>query len=516
MSLPQIQLDDRRFQDLVNEARLRIAAACPEWTEHNVSDPGITLIELFAWMTEMSSTGSTAIPDKLHVALLELLGVQLHGPTAARDAKCASGSAAPPIERSRSRRRDRGRDAAHRQRGVDRVPGRRGVRDPPGAADRVPGPARRALQDDRGRRRRRPSPQGPDRLPFGGPPQVGDALYLGFDEDISQPAARGRDRRLDGARRRRRSRGPAAALGGEPGRAAAGPTPRCSSDLTGGFNYGSGTVELQCPADAARSPLGGKRAALAALPHRRDRPAAGASGAPTRTRRRSTRSRAAPIGAMVPARTRAQRDATSSSGPATAPRASASPCGSRRCSRCGRARRSRSGARRRPSGRAWSRGRIVRRSGPRTGTSSSTSNGGELELGPAVRQPDGGWTQYGSIPSQGAELRLNRYRHGGGRNGNVAAEHADACCAARSRASPRSPTRGRPTAASIPSRSSPHASAPRWRSGPATARSRPRTSSSSSGRLLARRAHDLRLAAGGRPIRSGYTCCPRSSRPTAA
>src|SRR5207237_9166384 len=53
MRLPEIQLDDRRFQDLVSEARVRIARTCPEWTEHTVSDPGITLTELFAWLTEM-------------------------------------------------------------------------------------------------------------------------------------------------------------------------------------------------------------------------------------------------------------------------------------------------------------------------------------------------------------------------------------------------------------------------------------------------------------------------------
>ena len=39
MSLPEIVLDDRRFQDLVNEARVRITNSCPEWTEHNVSTP---------------------------------------------------------------------------------------------------------------------------------------------------------------------------------------------------------------------------------------------------------------------------------------------------------------------------------------------------------------------------------------------------------------------------------------------------------------------------------------------
>ena len=84
MRLPEIQLDDRRFQDLVSEARLKINRACPEWTEHNVSDPGITLIELFAWMTEMTIYRLNRVPDKLHVALLDLLGIRLDGPTAAR------------------------------------------------------------------------------------------------------------------------------------------------------------------------------------------------------------------------------------------------------------------------------------------------------------------------------------------------------------------------------------------------------------------------------------------------
>ena len=52
MSLPIPSLDDRRFQDFVDEAKRMIPRFCPEWTDHNVSDPGITLVELFAWMTE--------------------------------------------------------------------------------------------------------------------------------------------------------------------------------------------------------------------------------------------------------------------------------------------------------------------------------------------------------------------------------------------------------------------------------------------------------------------------------
>ena len=99
MRLPEIQLDDRRFQDLVSEARLKISRSCPEWTEHNVSDPGITLIELFAWMTEMTIYRLNRVPDKLHVALLDLLGIRLDGPSAARtDVRFRL--AAPPEEES--------------------------------------------------------------------------------------------------------------------------------------------------------------------------------------------------------------------------------------------------------------------------------------------------------------------------------------------------------------------------------------------------------------------------------
>src|SRR4029077_17913243 len=83
VSIPQIELGDRRFQHLVDEGRMRAGEVCPEWTEHNVSDPGITLIELFAWMTEMLGYRLNRIPDKLQLALLQLLGIQVAEPVAA-------------------------------------------------------------------------------------------------------------------------------------------------------------------------------------------------------------------------------------------------------------------------------------------------------------------------------------------------------------------------------------------------------------------------------------------------
>jgi hypothetical protein len=53
MPLQLPNLDDRRYADLVAEARRLIPVHDPDWTNHNPSDPGITLVELFAYLTEM-------------------------------------------------------------------------------------------------------------------------------------------------------------------------------------------------------------------------------------------------------------------------------------------------------------------------------------------------------------------------------------------------------------------------------------------------------------------------------
>src|SRR5215813_12183152 len=84
MALPTHILDDRRFQDLVDEAKRRIHMRCPEWTDHNVSDPGVALIELFAWMTDLLLYRVNQIPDRMYVKFLEMIGVRLDPPRAAR------------------------------------------------------------------------------------------------------------------------------------------------------------------------------------------------------------------------------------------------------------------------------------------------------------------------------------------------------------------------------------------------------------------------------------------------
>ena len=83
MPLPTPVLDNRRFQDIVDEAKRLIPQYCPEWTDHNVSDPGIAVVELFAWMTEMLLYRANQVPDKCYVKFLELIGLKLQPPTAA-------------------------------------------------------------------------------------------------------------------------------------------------------------------------------------------------------------------------------------------------------------------------------------------------------------------------------------------------------------------------------------------------------------------------------------------------
>jgi hypothetical protein len=77
MPLQIPNLDDRTYQQLVDEAVARIPAHTPEWTNFNQSDPGITLVQIFAWMSENLLYRSNRIPEANRLKFLSLLGIPL-------------------------------------------------------------------------------------------------------------------------------------------------------------------------------------------------------------------------------------------------------------------------------------------------------------------------------------------------------------------------------------------------------------------------------------------------------
>lgn len=73
MPIPLPQLDNLSFEELVDEARSLIPSLSPSWTDHNASDPGMTLIELFAWMSEMLIYRSDQVTPEHQRTFLRLL-----------------------------------------------------------------------------------------------------------------------------------------------------------------------------------------------------------------------------------------------------------------------------------------------------------------------------------------------------------------------------------------------------------------------------------------------------------
>jgi predicted phage baseplate assembly protein len=77
MPLEAPQLDDRTFEELLREARLRIPRYTKEWTDFNDSDPGITIVQLFAWLTEMMLYRMNKVPERNYIKFLKLLNMEL-------------------------------------------------------------------------------------------------------------------------------------------------------------------------------------------------------------------------------------------------------------------------------------------------------------------------------------------------------------------------------------------------------------------------------------------------------
>ena len=184
-------------------------------------------------------------------------------------------------------------------------------------------------------------------------------------------------------------------------------------DLTGGFNYGSGTVTLELPPRSAIQPLAGHR--MHWLRCRIDDKTRHGGAATTYTQPPEIYSitagvdrRAAARHARRADRARDRRRLRRHAGPglpaAQLPGAQA---------RAGETLEVQD-----PESGDWARWEL------RDDFVGSTEYdrhfnldlvSGEVEFGPAIRETDGGWTQYGAVPPKGAVLRFTKYRHGGGR-----------------------------------------------------------------------------------------------------
>jgi predicted phage baseplate assembly protein len=415
-------LDDLRFQDLVTHARKQIALRCPEWDEHNVSDPGITLIEQFASMIEMLGYRIDRIPERVHVALLRLLDIELAPPVAAT-AELEFRLAGPAVREVTIPAND------------TEVTSIAGAGEEPIAFQvantfviRPLRPVAVALRrggrvDSLAVSQGVCRPTGPDRVAFGAHPAPGDGLYLGFAEPldrlvlrISVDASKAWGAGIDPRRPPLHWEASARTSGSptlEPsGWAAA----RVLKDTTKGFNAGGGEIELQMPESTAAAQLAAERWHWLRCRLADD-------GLPDRRYRRPPLIEsitAHVVGALVPAR-HATRVANEELGVSDGTPAQTFH------------------VRRAPALEPGSADEQleVREQGtadwvPWTAVASFADSkaddrhfrfdpaSGRVELGPAILAPRKGWVQHGAIPPKGATLRMAAYHHGGGARGNVA------------------------------------------------------------------------------------------------
>jgi predicted phage baseplate assembly protein len=413
VTLASVRLDDRDHLDLVAEARRRVTVLCPELAVNGAADPTAALIELFTWMTGLAVERLGLVPDKLHVALLELLGIELDGPAAAHT-ELRLRLSAPPTEPLDIR--------AGTEAGTLRTATQESIVFGTSETFIIPQllPAAYLVQragaaKEIGVADGVAYPTGPDQIPFSRQPQIGDALYLGFEESLSRllmrvsmeaSMARGAGVKPDDPPLRWE-----VSLGD-----ASWAEVDILEDLTGGFNYGSGTVEVQCPPGSGTEAIAGRRLFWLRCRIAETTRVAGEAAVFTQAPE-IYQITAAPTGALLPAEhstveieeTIGVSDGSPSQTFATrfAPVLTLAP-GETLEVKTGDA-----------DWEPWEQVDSFAGSGVGDRHFGIDLVHGHIRLGPELRDAEGGVTLHGAIPAKGAILRMCRYRHGGGRTGNV-------------------------------------------------------------------------------------------------
>lgn len=90
-------IDDRRYQQWVEELLAKVPVCTPEWTNFSQSDPGVTLVQLFAHITEALLYRANLIPERNRIKFLQLLGVPLAAASEARGLVTIENRRAPAL-----------------------------------------------------------------------------------------------------------------------------------------------------------------------------------------------------------------------------------------------------------------------------------------------------------------------------------------------------------------------------------------------------------------------------------
>lgn len=423
MALPVPNLDDLQFQrDLVDEARLRIIRYCPEWTEYNVSDPGITLIELFAWMTELMVYRLNKVPDMNYVKFLDMIGVELM-PAAAADAELTFRLSAPfPLGEENTTQAV--------------VPGGLEVAtNPMGEAPEVvfttvepliiAGPMLSQLRGADFHKNYLPRLDVELFYAFGtGQPQTGETFYLGFEEthsiagNILRLAFECERTEAVGIRREDPPLVWEIAMGDGVWQEVLPSVIEGEKDTTGGLNNEQGEITFYLPRNAQPDQVYGRRAYWLRCRFEPRRAEQGRYTESPRIRRVQAFTLGATTSATNAVFVYFEELGTSNGDPAQSYQLAYSPMLDLAEDETVEVEEIRDGV---LVFVPWKRVKNFSKSDRFDRHFVLETATGHIHFGPSVRQPDGSVRQYGRVPEIGRRVRVTKYRYGGGVAGNVAA-----------------------------------------------------------------------------------------------